>query len=1490
MKLFLLTVSLFLCSITNAATYYISPTGNDVTGNGSITNPWRTLFKATQTVTTFGDKIRVLAGTYTETQTCILSTGVSIEGDAAATTIIRADETGAWSSLLQLDSPDGTNATQSISKVTLDGQFVSSTNFKTWVAIWVTGRSNVSIHDCIIKNFKQSGVILTGINENNPGTDAGKIHATGNRFYNNSVTNCAAMYQGTGQGSLMIGFQDGLLIYNNLIQQNERPNFENGWPLKYHNQGWLKGCKIYNNTLIKKPYSGDYPGENGNWDFAIEFFNIQGLEIYGNDIQNGAIDLNYNYKRAYAYSTWIHDNLITNTTYNPKVEGSIILEFRTEHALIENNIFNNKAYGISFNTRGPGNYGGDNLPDPGGMPPGGYSYLLNNVIRNNLFTNMYTGQGVGNSFAIGVISEGTDDPQINGLSVYNNTMIGRSGNPSYMGIDLTSMPQGNGQNINIRNNIIQGFGAYPIRGSNPTNITGCFVTHNDFYLNGNNNAVSWPGGNPANYTYNNNISQNPLFVSATNFSLQATSPCIDAGVNVGIPYNGSAPDMGYVEYGATGNIPPTANAGPDQTITLPTNTVSLTGTGIDPDGNITAYLWTKIAGPAAGTITNPNNAATTVTGLVQGVYRFELRVTDNNNAYGRDTVQITVNAASNIPPTANAGPDQTITLPTNTVSLTGTGIDPDGNITAYLWTKIAGPTAGTITNPNNAATTVTGLVQGVYRFELRVTDNNNAFGRDTVQITVNAASNIPPTANAGPDQTIILPTNVVIVSGSGTDPDGFITAYLWTKISGPANGSITNPNVAATSITGLVQGVYRFELRVTDNNGAFGRDTMQVTVNAGATNTPPSANAGPDQTITLPTNTVILSGSGIDPDGFITAYLWTKVAGPAAGTITNPNSAATSVTGLVQGVYQFELRVTDNNNAFGRDTVQITVNAASNIPPTANAGPDQTITLPTNTVSLSGTGIDPDGNITAWLWTKVSGPAAGTITNPNSAATTVTGMVQGVYRFELRVTDNNNAFGRDTVQITVNAASNIPPTANAGADQTIILPTNTVSLSGTGIDPDGFITAYLWTKVSGPANGTITNPNSAATTVTGLVQGVYRFELRVTDNNGAFGRDTVQVTVIPGATNTPPSANAGTDQSITLPVNSVIISGSGIDPDGIITAYLWTKVAGPAAGTITNPNSAATSVTGLVQGVYRFELRVTDNSGAFGRDTVQVTVNTASNIPPTANAGPDQNVTLPANSVSLTGTGTDPDGNITAWLWTKVSGPAAGTITNANTAATAVTGLVEGVYQFELRVTDNNNAVGRDTIRVTVYPVPNNPPNANAGPNLTITLPDNTATLTGTGTDTDGSIAAYNWRQVTGPSGNVLFSTNTAITFLTNLVEGTYEFELTVTDNRGATASDLVIVVVIGTSGNQLQYNDINVYPNPVADIATLEIKASVLNSKQTVTITDMHGKIVFRKDLSYTQQNFNEKIDMRNLIKGTYIVTVYFENGEKKNMKIVKM
>ena len=776
--------------------------------------------------------------------------------------------------------------------------------------------------------------------------------------------------------------------------------------------------------------------------------------------------------------------------------------------------------------------------------------------------------------------------------------------------------------------------------------------------------------------------------------------------------------------------------------------------------------------------------------MTQGVYQFQLKVTDNNGATAVSNVQVTVNAAANSAPTANAGADQTITLPISTVSLSGSGTDTDGTISAYSWTKISGPASVTITNANSASTTVSTLVQGVYVFQLKVTDNNGATAVSNVQITVNIAPNIPPTADAGADQTITLPTSTVSLSGSGKDTDGSISSYSWTKISGPASGTITNANSASTTVTTLVQGVYVFQLKVTDNGASTAVSNVQITVNPAA-NIAPTANAGADQIITLPTSTVSLSGSGTDTDGTISGYSWTKISGPASGTITNANSSSSTVTGLIQGVYQFQLKVTDNNGATGVSNVKVTVIVAANIPPTANAGADQSITLPLNNVSLTGSGTDADGTVVSYAWTKISGPAA-TITNDTSANTSVTGLVQGVYQFQLKVTDNNGATATSNVQVTVSDAANISPTGNAGANQSITLPVNTVLLNGKGTDPDGTISAYNWTKISGPAVGNITNTASAATSVTGCVRGAYKFQLKVTDNDGASGLSTVQITVNVAA-NIPPTANAGADQSIILPIDNVILTGSGTDAEGTVLSYAWTRISGPAAGTITSINSASTPVTTLVQGLYQYQLKVTDKDGATAFDTVQITVNVAGNIPPTSNAGADQSITLPLNNVSLTGIGTDTDGTV-VFAWTKISGPAA-TITNNTSATTSVTGLVQGVYKFQLKVTDNNGAIAFDTVQITVNVAGNIPPTSNAGADQSITLPLNNVTLSGIGTDRDGTISAYRWTKISGPySCTITNSTSPSTTVV--LVRGVYRFQLRVTDNKSARAFDTVQITV----------------------------------------------------------------------------------------------
>lgn len=94
------------------------------------------------------------------------------------------------------------------------------------------------------------------------------------------------------------------------------------------------------------------------------------------------------------------------------------------------------------------------------------------------------------------------------------------------------------------------------------------------------------------------------------------------------------------------------------------------------------------------------------------------------------------------------------------------------------------------------------------------------------------------------------------------------------------------------------------------------------------------------------------------------------------------------------------------------------------------------------------------------------------------------------------------------------------------------------------------------------------------------------------------------------ATNRPPVADAGSNQTITLPANEAKLNGSNsTDADKNITAYVWTKIAGPSTATIANANAMQTAVTNLVAGTYQFELKVTDALGLFSQDTVVIVVN-----------------------------------------------------------------------------------------------------------------------------------------------------------------------------------------------------------------------------------------------------------------------------------------
>ncbi len=507
-------------------TYHISTSGSDASGNGSVTNPWKTLYKATTSITGTGHTIKIAPGTYLETQQINLLAGISLEGTDANTTTLQSVLTAVFLPMIDASSITGTNGNQHITGITFDGR-----NLATSWGIAIRGRSNVEIYKCIFKNFEDRGIVWDGRDYNSTVAPKDNEYATGNIFHSNIMNNCGGNNNDYGRGCLNIGAQRGMLIYNNTITQNQRPATRNGWPIKYWNEGYLDGVKIYNNTLTTQALTQTYNGEDGMWDFALEFFNVRGMEIYNNTM-TGSIDLNWNSKGTYTYSAWIHDNTIGFENYTIGRQSGIIMEFNTDDALIEKNIIKNCVDGIVFTPRS-----GDSI--------------TNLTIRNNLVYNLGSNAGA-YGHGVGALAGGISDYSVKNINILNNTFITRSNTSqaSSLGANFQDLNTKGAKNVNIRNNIFQGFTESTILITPSSRITTSNITHNVLYGNLYNTPfTTWQGTAtlPAGNVMNNNTNVNPLFTAGNNFTLLPTSPLIDAGINVGLPYSGIAPDRGYKE-------------------------------------------------------------------------------------------------------------------------------------------------------------------------------------------------------------------------------------------------------------------------------------------------------------------------------------------------------------------------------------------------------------------------------------------------------------------------------------------------------------------------------------------------------------------------------------------------------------------------------------------------------------------------------------------------------------------------------------------------------------------------------------------------------------------------------------------------------------------------------------------------------------------------------------------------------------------------------
>jgi hypothetical protein len=187
---------------------------------------------------------------------------------------------------------------------------------------------------------------------------------------------------------------------------------------------------------------------------------------------------------------------------------------------------------------------------------------------------------------------------------------------------------------------------------------------------------------------------------------------------------------------------------------------------------------------------------------------------------------------------------------------------------------------------------------------------------------------------------------------------------------------------------------------------------------------------------------------------------------------------------------------------------------------------------------------------------------------------------------------------------------------------------------------------------------------------------------------------------------------------------------------------------------------------------------------------------------PTADAGADRTLEMPVDGLATTtldgSNSKDPEGAALLFSWAQSSGPVA-QIVNPNSAITEARFQSPGVFVFGLTVRDDKAASAQDTVTITVNARPNTAPIANAGPDQTIpvtfTRPTSTVLDGSASSDPDGQIQLYMWSQVGGPIAMIQTPT-LAITEVLVPSPGVYEFELQVTDDKGATAKDSVRVTV----------------------------------------------------------------------------------------------
>lgn len=500
----------------------------------------------------------------------------------------------------------------------------------------------------------------------------------------------------------------------------------------------------------------------------------------------------------------------------------------------------------------------------------------------------------------------------------------------------------------------------------------------------------------------------------------------------------------------------------------------------------------------------------------------------DNDGDGQTDAADTDCAPANTIPVANAGADQTVNVG-DTVTLDGSGsTDGDGDALTYSWSLSTPGGGAVLSNPNAVSPTFVPDVEGVYAATLIVGDGTDLSAPDSAFITAEiVVVNTAPVANAGPDQTVSTGDTVSLNGSGSSDADGDPLTFRWSLTAIPVGSAAvlsdplaTNPNFMAD-----VEGSYVAQLIVNDGEVDSPADSVIITSQTVVINTPPVANAGPDQNAAVGEVVVLDGSASTDAEGNPLSFRWSLTSVPPGSGATLSDATAVSATFVadVAGDYVAQLIVNDGEFDSPADAVLVTAQVVVvNTPPVANAGLDQSILVGETATLNGGSSTDADGDPLTFSW-SLSLPAGSSAVLSDAAAVAPSFVadVAGTYVAQLIVNDGLDDSAPDSaVIVAAPPLVNQPPVANAGANQSVVVG-DSVSLNGGGSsDPENDAIVYSWSLISVPvgSSASLSDPAAVTPTFAADTVGDYVAQLIVSDGEFDSAPDTVMIKAQTAAT------------------------------------------------------------------------------------------------------------------------------------------------------------------------------------------------------------------------------------------------------------------------------------------------------------------------------------------------------------------------------------